>query len=279
VKIDLWTPPGGLTLRSPSLYYNRTSERWTMFGVNDDTDNLFWMTSTTKDLDASGQWGATTTAVVDGNPAFSTIEMRFIGNRWVGMALADSTIQILQSKGALATAGFAISGTAISPVTSPGKATWLQRDDGNMDVWYHASSVMYRTAATGPAPVQAPGDALMDYYGPWTKMFTVYDEDESHPPTQADLNSQARRNLTGRSPVPIEVRVPDNSTLKLGPGLSFDQLVPGTTMPLLATLNSRQVSQDQKLDKLTVTEDSTKETIQVTLVPTTKPDSDEEEED
>jgi len=112
------------------------------------------------------------------------------------------------------------------------------------------------------------------YYGPWTKIFTVYDEENSDSPTQAELNSQALRNLYGRSPVPIEVRVPDNSGIRLSPGLTIDHLVPGTQIPLLATLNSRNVAQMQKLHLLTVTETTEGETIQVTLVPATRPDSD-----
>lgn len=116
-----------------------------------------------------------------------------------------------------------------------------------------------------------------DYYGPWAKIFTVYDEDETNPPTQADLNSQARRNLVGRNPVPIEVRVPDNSSLRLSPGLGFEHLVPGTYFPLLATLNARRVSQMQKLHRVVVKETPEGENISVTFIPASREDSDEEE--
>lgn len=115
------------------------------------------------------------------------------------------------------------------------------------------------------------------YYGPWAKVFTVFDEDETTPPTQADLNSQAQRNLSGRSPVPVEVRVPDNSGIRLSPGLSINDLVPGVHMPLLATLNARQVSQMQKLDHVTITETAEGETIQVVLLPASINDDTEEE--
>lgn len=116
-----------------------------------------------------------------------------------------------------------------------------------------------------------------DYYGPWAKIFTVFDEDETNPPTQSDLNSQALRNLYGRSPVPVEVRVPDNSGIRLSPGLTINDLVPGVHIPLLATLNARQVSQMQKLDKMEVVETAEGETINVVLIPATKPDQDDEE--
>lgn len=117
-----------------------------------------------------------------------------------------------------------------------------------------------------------------DFYGPWTKIFTVYDEDESDPPTQADLDSQSKRNLYGRTPVPVEVRVPDNSTIRLTHDLTIDMLVPGVQLPLRATLNARVLSQIQKIDKVTTKETPDGETIQVTLIPATKPDTDEEEE-
>lgn len=117
----------------------------------------------------------------------------------------------------------------------------------------------------------------LEYYGPWTKMFTVYNETGTQEPTQSELNSQAQRNTSGRSPVPIEVRVPDNSGLILSDRLTIDMLVPGVRVPLRATLGARQLSQMQKLDSLTVTEDSSGEQVQVTLTPATKPDDDTEE--
>lgn len=117
------------------------------------------------------------------------------------------------------------------------------------------------------------------YYGPWTKIFSVYDQEATEEPTQAELNSQAWRNVTGRNPVPVEVRIPDNTGIRLDDTLTIDQLVPGVQIPLLATLNARKVSQDQKLDLLVVSETGQDgETIQVTLTPASTPDTDEEEE-
>lgn len=110
------------------------------------------------------------------------------------------------------------------------------------------------------------------YYGPWAKVFTVYDENADDNPSQNELSSQARRNLTGRNPVPVEVRVPDNSTLRLTKGLSIDMLVPGAYFPLLATLNDRKISQMQKLNKVTVTETSKGENVEVTFVPSGRSD-------
>jgi hypothetical protein len=114
-----------------------------------------------------------------------------------------------------------------------------------------------------------------DYYGPWTTIHSAYNEEGSDAPTQAELNSQAQRNLSGRTPVPVEVRIPDNSTIRLNETLGINDLIPGVQVPVLATLNARRMSQMQKLDHLLVTEDSTGETVQVTLVPATRDDDEE----
>lgn len=116
----------------------------------------------------------------------------------------------------------------------------------------------------------------LDFYGPWTKVFTSYNEEGTSIPSVGELNSQALRNLAGRTPAPIEVRVPDNSGLLLSDDISINDLVPGVQVPLRATLNARQYSQMQKFDHITVTEDADGETIQVTMVPITRPDADDE---
>ncbi|QED11854.1 minor tail protein [Microbacterium phage Mashley] len=115
----------------------------------------------------------------------------------------------------------------------------------------------------------------LDFYGPWTKIYPAYNEEGSDAPTVGALNSQAARNVSGRSPVPVEVRIPDNSSIRLSEGLQLKHLVPGTRVPLLARLNTRPRNQMQKLDHLTVTETSEGEDVKVTLSPATRADSDE----
>lgn len=115
------------------------------------------------------------------------------------------------------------------------------------------------------------------FYGPWTTMYTIYNEDGTAVPSQSDLDSQARRNTSGRSPAPIEVRVPDNSSIFLSADVSINALVPGVQVPLRATLNFRKLAQQQKIDSVTVRETGESgETVQVTLTPATKPDTDVE---
>lgn len=119
----------------------------------------------------------------------------------------------------------------------------------------------------------------LELYGPWTTVYTAYNEDGTEVPNTAELNSQARRNANGRSPVPFEVRVPDNSTVKLSESLTIADLVPGVQVPLRATLNARNWSQLQKIDHVRVAEDGSGETVSLTLTPASKPDDDEEEGD
>lgn len=136
-----------------------------------------------------------------------------------------------------------------------------------------AAYIISQNGAYGQAGVAK----YLDLYGPWTMITGAYNEEGTAEPDQGELNSQASRNTSGRQPVPIEVRVPDNSSVRLGPTLSIDDLVPGVQVPLIATLNSRQWSQMQKIDHVTVEETAQGETVKVTLTPATRADSDEEE--
>ena len=65
------------------------------------------------------------------------------------------------------------------------------------------------------------------YYGPWTKIFSVYNEEGTEGPTQVELNSQAARNIAGRTPVPVEVRVVNTNTALY----RFGRTVEGVPLP------------------------------------------------
>lgn len=113
------------------------------------------------------------------------------------------------------------------------------------------------------------------YYGPWARVQMLESESaDPEGPSQAELDSQAQRNAFGRNPVPVIVRIPDNSSVRLSPSLTIEDLVPGVHVPLSATLNSRTLSQTQKIDKVVVSETGAGEEIKLTLVPTTNPDED-----
>jgi hypothetical protein len=81
------------------------------------------------------------------------------------------------------------------------------------------------------------------------------------------FREQARRNISGRYPAPLVVRIPDNSTLNPHLNLGINQLVPGVWIPLRATGTIREVSQWQKLDSVTVTQDGDGEKIAVVMSP------------
>lgn len=116
-----------------------------------------------------------------------------------------------------------------------------------------------------PVPNVGNAGGENPYYGVWTNIVSLSSEDGDDNPTQDALNSQAQRDQVGRTPVPIEIRVPDGSTLRTGPTLGINELVPGITIPVRADLNLRRLQQDQRLDKMVVTETATGESIQVTL--------------
>lgn len=104
-----------------------------------------------------------------------------------------------------------------------------------------------------------------DYYGPWTRILTREDEEGSDTPSQEELNSQARRVIAGRSPVPVQVQAEGN--FLLSPGMDINDLVPGVVAPIRATLSARRVAQDQVIDSVTVDESATGESISVSFVP------------
>ena len=76
-----------------------------------------------------------------------------------------------------------------------------------------------------------------------------------------------QRNISGRFPTPLIVRVPDNSSLSPECAVGFQQLVPGVWIPLRASGTCRVVTQWQKLDSVTVDVDDTGEKVQVVLSP------------
>ncbi len=76
---------------------------------------------------------------------------------------------------------------------------------------------------------------------------------------------QADRNISGRWPQPIVVRVPDNTPLSVDVNLGINQLIPGVWVPLRASGGIRDLAQWQKLDRVTVKQ-SASEGEKVTVV-------------
>jgi hypothetical protein len=106
------------------------------------------------------------------------------------------------------------------------------------------------------------------FYGEWEIVDSAYNEDGTAEPTRDALAQQADRNVNGRNPVPLHVRVPDNSLLNPEGVLGIEHLVPGIRVPLRATLLTLEVSQMQKLDRVAVEEVGGQgEQISITLHP------------
>ena len=81
------------------------------------------------------------------------------------------------------------------------------------------------------------------------------------------MRGQADRNIRGRWPTPVVVRVPDNSTLNPEVNLSIQHLIPGVWIPLRATQTVRAVAQWQKLDEVNVVVEGDNEQVQVVMSP------------
>ena len=116
-------------------------------------------------------------------------------------------------------------------------------------------------------------------YGPVEMVSSAYGEQEGTAvstraltPGQRDalvqsFTKQAQRGISNRWPIPVVVRVPDNSTLNPQVNLGINQLVPGVWIPLRATLTCRKLAQWQKLDSVDVEEVEGQEFVRVTMSP------------
>lgn len=134
--------------------------------------------------------------------------------------------------------------------------------------------VLGQEGEDGTTPVGHYG-GIDPYYGEWEVLDTPYNEGGEESVTQAALDSQASRNIAGKNPTPLMVRLPQGSTLNPAGILKISDLVPGIRIPLRATLTARKIAQMQKLKEVTVTEEEgTGETIQVTMNPASLNDED-----
>ncbi|AWY05390.1 minor tail protein [Microbacterium phage Metamorphoo] len=105
------------------------------------------------------------------------------------------------------------------------------------------------------------------YYGVWENIVSMQSEEGTSEPTQTELNSQAQRDILHRTPVPLEVRVPDNVGIRLTDDLTIQHLVPGVIMPVTTAKNIQVVTQPQRLDEMKVVETAAGEVITVNLSP------------
>ena len=148
--------------------------------------------------------------------------------------------------------------------------------DGKVIVTEYGMDLATEVTVTDGQGNFAVTGGLDPFYG-WNEvLFTAYDESEGvDPPSVAEMLSQAQRNISGRNPSPIEVRIPDGSTVNPRTVLTIDHLIPGLRVPLRATVGGRQVAQMQKIDKVVVTQNAAGETITMTLSPAALLDEEE----
>lgn len=81
------------------------------------------------------------------------------------------------------------------------------------------------------------------------------------------LGEQAQRNIAGRWPVPVRVRLPQNSTVQPHVNIGINQLVPGVWVPIRAKGGFREIAQWQKVDFLDVAQDANGEQVRIVMSP------------
>jgi hypothetical protein len=149
---------------------------------------------------------------------------------------------------------------------------------GDVTVSVYGSELATRAIVTDGQGAAGTAGGIDPFYGEWETLATAYDEEKDESvPTQSELDSQAQRNLTGRMPTPMQVRIPDGSSVNPTGVLSVGLLVPGVYMPLRADMTIRQIQQTQKLNKVTFTETAAGEDIQIVLYPASNPDVEDPE--
>jgi hypothetical protein len=119
----------------------------------------------------------------------------------------------------------------------------------------------------GPSKPYGPVEQLASSYADTSSASPDAATPEAIAAMQKALNEQAKRNISGRWPSPLIVRVPDNSTLSPRVMIGFQQLIPGVWMPLRSSNTARNVVQWQKLDSVSVSYESGDEQIAVVLSP------------
>ncbi len=150
---------------------------------------------------------------------------------------------------------------------------------------YGMELATYSAVTDGQGTAGAVGGAD-PYYGLVEVLATVYEEETTQstagtepyaPPTRAELVSQARRNMDGRYPTPLIVRVPDGSQVNPDCSVNYSELVPGVMVPLSIDLPFRRITQLQKLDKVRVAQTPERgEQVSVTLSPWPGPENNNE---
>jgi hypothetical protein len=144
---------------------------------------------------------------------------------------------------------------------------------GKITVAKYGAELATRTIVTDGQGAAGQAGGEDPYYGEVELLATAYDEETDDVlPTLDELIAQAKRNLRGRMPTPLTVRVPENSSIDPRGVFKPEFWVPGIYVPLRGVFGSAPVTQMQKLQNVTVTEGPDGETVQVSLYPATSAD-------
>lgn len=108
--------------------------------------------------------------------------------------------------------------------------------------------------------------AVDPYYGAWTSLETHQEEGDQDVDLEDALSSQAERLYAARKILPTEITMPSGASLRLDESLTIDRLVPGVDVPVIATINGRNVSRVQRFQELTVTETAAGESVGGTII-------------
>lgn len=118
---------------------------------------------------------------------------------------------------------------------------------------------------TGDNGMHGHAGGVDPYYGELQYCESMVDEDSTEKPSQNSLDNAAEYNMYGKLPVPVVVRLPDNTQLNPNGVLSFEHLVPGVRIPLRANFDDTVLTQMQKLNTVNVEETPEGETITVSM--------------
>lgn len=119
---------------------------------------------------------------------------------------------------------------------------------------------------TGDNGMYGHAGGIDPYYGELQYCESMVDEDSTEKPSQNSLDNAAEYNMSGKLPVPVVVRLPDNTQVNPNGNLSFEHLVPGVRIPLRANFRGTILTQMQKLNTVSVEETPEGETITVSMV-------------
>lgn len=115
------------------------------------------------------------------------------------------------------------------------------------------------------------------YYGEVELIVQAYDQDnDTKKPTVAELQAQSKLSLKGRQTVPISLSVPSNSSVSPNSLFTPELMVPGVYVPLRLEIGAgRTLTQMQKLQSVTITDDGRGEQVQISLYPIAQSDDSE----